>query len=48
MLSHFRGRFLFELMPDMFPEGLLTDTEIELWERHYEEHNRRTREAWRR
>lgn len=24
-------RFLFEARPDLFPEGLLTDTEIELW-----------------
>ena len=24
-------RFLFEIRPDIFPEGYLTETEIELW-----------------
>lgn len=26
-----RGRFMFEARPDIFPEGYLTDCEIELW-----------------
>lgn len=29
------GRFLFEVCPDMFPEGQLTETEILLWELYY-------------
>jgi len=45
MLCHSRGRFLYEIMPDYFPEGILTDTEIELWELHYEAHNQRVEEA---
>lgn len=41
MLCHSRGRFLFDILPDYFPEGFLTDTEIELWEMHHEDFNRR-------
>jgi len=41
MLCHSRGRFLFEVLPDIFPEGYLTDTEVELWEMHYQEQNER-------
>lgn len=26
-------KFLFEIRPDVFPQGFLTDTEIELWGR---------------
>lgn len=30
-LCYRNKRFLFEVRPDLFPEGLLTDTEAELW-----------------
>lgn len=36
MLAEKSGAFLFELRPDIFPEGYLTRTEIELWSMHYE------------
>ena len=36
-LCHLRGRFLYEARPDIFPEGFLTNAEIELWERFYED-----------
>jgi hypothetical protein len=36
-----RGRFLFEIRPDVFPEGWLTDVELKLWGLYYEERNRR-------
>ncbi len=32
-----RGRFLFEVRADIFPEGMLTRAETELWARWYEE-----------
>ena len=35
MLGENKGRMLFEIMPDLFPEGTLTVTEMELWELHY-------------
>lgn len=31
MLCRNYGRFLFEAMPDEFPEGRLTPDEMELW-----------------
>lgn len=31
-----RGRFLYEIRPDLFPEGFLTDLEVALWGRFYE------------
>jgi hypothetical protein len=27
---------LYEIRPDLFPEGMLTDCEIILWSRHFE------------
>jgi hypothetical protein len=36
-----RGRFLFEVRPDLFPERMLTRTETELWGFWYEERSRR-------
>ena len=36
-LCYARGRFLYEVRPDIFPEGYLTDTEIELWGNYYDE-----------
>lgn len=35
MLCDLRGRFLFEVLPDLFPEGRLTGVEVELWGRYY-------------
>jgi len=34
-----RNRFLFETVPDLFPDPFLTVTEIELWSRFYKERN---------
>lgn len=31
------GQFLFEVMPNKFPWGYLTDLEMALWARHYKE-----------
>lgn len=25
------GRFLFEMLPDLFPEGMVTPQELDLW-----------------
>jgi hypothetical protein len=33
-----KGRFLFEVMPDRFPEGRLTDVEMALWGMYYHDH----------
>lgn len=35
MLCDARGKFLYEARPDLFPQGFLTTTEIELWGKHY-------------
>jgi len=37
--GHFIGarRFLFEALPDVFPQGFYTDTEHALWERFMQE-----------
>ena len=37
ILCDARGRFLFELRPDLFPEGGMTDVERELWDKYYED-----------
>jgi len=29
-------RFLFEVRPDIFPQGYLTPLEVDLWSRYYE------------
>ena len=34
-LCEARGRFLYEVRPDWFPQGFLTDTEIRLWGIYY-------------
>ena len=47
MLCEMRGRFLYEARPDLFPEGYLTDDEIGLWARHYEDQQRRQKQAQR-
>lgn len=36
-LADFRGRFLFEIRPDLFPQGFLTPLEIDLWGRYFED-----------
>jgi len=38
-LGYARGRFLYELRPDIFPQGYLTTTEIELWDKYYKSIN---------
>jgi hypothetical protein len=35
MMCDGTGRFLFELFPDVFPEGRFTETELLLWGMHY-------------
>jgi hypothetical protein len=42
-LADLRGGWLFELLPDVFPGGRLTEIEIELWSRYFDEKNQRTR-----
>ena len=37
LLCEQRGRFLFEVRPDLFPDGRLTDVESALWGIYYEE-----------
>jgi hypothetical protein len=34
-LGHQRGRFLYEIRPDIFPQGFLTNAEIDLWDKYY-------------
>lgn len=37
-----RGRFLFEVRPDVFTTGQLSDLELELWAKWYAEREKRT------
>ena len=39
-----RGRFLFEVRPDVFPAGYLTELETALWGIWYEERNERQKQ----
>jgi len=34
-------KFLFEMIPDIFPYDFVTDMEMELWGRFFEERNRK-------
>jgi len=43
-LCHERQRFLYEARPDIFPQGYLTDTEMELWGMYYD-HIKRKRKS---
>jgi len=36
-LCHAKSRFLFEARPDLFPQGMLTQLETELWSMFYDE-----------
>ena len=36
MLADRQGRFLFELRPDLFPDGILTPVELALWAKLFE------------
>ena len=40
-----RGRFLFEVRPDVFPAGYLTELETALWGIWYEEREARLKQA---
>jgi len=31
------GQFLFQVLPDVFPQGRVTNQELLLWEKYYEE-----------
>ena len=42
-LADTRGKMLYELLPHVFPEGYLTDTELALWGLFYEERERKRR-----
>jgi len=35
-----KNRFLFEVRPDVFPQGLLTETETALWSLYYADKNK--------
>ena len=37
LLADLRHRFLFEVRPDLFPEGFLTPLECHLWGRFYDD-----------
>ena len=37
MLADIKNKFLYECLPDYFPDGYLTDLEIELWGIYLEE-----------
>ena len=36
MMADKAGKFLFEIRPDVFPEGYLTEGETALWAKYYE------------
>ena len=40
-LADSRNKFLFEIRPDLFPHGYLTDTELEMWELYYQDKQER-------
>jgi len=40
-----RGRFLFEVRPDVFSAGRLTDLETELWGKWYAEREQRLKHS---
>ena len=37
MLAEMKGRFLYEVRPDLFPQGFLTELEIQVWADYYNE-----------
>jgi len=37
MLAEKKGRFLFEIRPDLFPQGFLTELETQVWADYFEE-----------
>lgn len=39
-LCELRGGYLFQVRPDMFPQGFLTDKELAYWIAYYEIKNR--------
>ena len=47
-LADARGKMLCELLPHVFPEGYLTDTELALWGLFYEERDRKRQQSRRR
>jgi len=42
-LCYSRGRFLYEVRPDLFPEGMMTRDELTLWGYYYEELERESK-----
>ena len=45
MLCAERGAFLYQACPDLFPQGYLTDTEIDLWALYYHDREERLARA---
>lgn len=43
-LCEARGRFLFEVRPDALSDGALTDVEIALWAKWYDEREKRKKQ----
>jgi len=43
-LCHQKGKFLYEARPDLFPEGYLTNLELELWHDFIEDKNKQRNE----
>ena len=39
ILGEVHHKMLFEIAPDLFPEGTVTTIELMLWDRHYENRN---------
>lgn len=37
LLGEVKNKMLFEIAPNIFPEGYVTDVEIMLWDKHYGE-----------
>jgi len=40
-LCHQNGKFLYETLPDYFPQGRLTQVEVVLWSRFFEQQEQR-------
>jgi hypothetical protein len=41
ILCDAKGRFLYEVLPEYFPDKFLTETEVELWALYFDEKEKR-------
>lgn len=41
MLCDARGLFIYQVRPDLFPQGILTDEEVYLWNLFYTDKNKK-------